>query len=654
MRRSSSLVWAVLGLWAATGGTAWAQQKRTQGTLTLEDVPEIPRALVDRMQQFTNTRGASLLDFAPDGPGILISTRFGDTAQVHSVAGPGMDRQQVTFFAEPAVGAAYDPAAGSGGMYFRMDTGGNEFYQVYWLDRSTGRATLLSDGASRNEGLQVSNKGNRAVYMSTRRNKKDFDLYLVEKHDPSTTRLVKELDGQWNALDWDAADARVLLQKYVSINESYLHVLDLATGTMTQLGAPAATAKGKKKPVPIAYGSAVFSRTQDAVFLTSDEDSEFTRLQLWDLKTGKRTVLSGAINWDITAVTISNDGARLAYVANEGGRSALFLASTADPTKATRVDLPQGVVNRLRFDAAGARLGITLATPRASADVFTVDTTSLAVTRWTFSEMGGLNTASLVEPTLISFKSFDGKMIPSWLFRPRPSDKPAPVVISIHGGPEAQSMATFDPLVQYWVTELGAAVLVPNVRGSSGYGKTYLTLDNGPKREDSVKDIGALLDWVATQKDLDASRVAVFGGSYGGYMVLASLAAYPARIRCGVDIVGISNFVTFLEHTEAYRQDLRRAEYGDERDPKMRALLEKISPTTNATKITSPLFVIQGQNDPRVPVTEAEQMVRTVRGAGRPVWYLVAADEGHGFQKKKNRDVLMQTAVLFLQQHLTP
>ena len=193
---------------------------------------------------------------------------------------------------------------------------------------------------------------------------------------------------------------------------------------------------------------------------------------------------------------------------------------------------------------------------------------------------------------------------------------------------------------------------MPNVRGSSGYGKAYLQLDNGYQREDSVKDIGALLDWVARQSELDAERVAVIGGSYGGYMVLASMTHYDDRLRAGIDIVGISNFVTFLENTQDYRRDLRRVEYGDERDPEMRAFLEKISPTTNAGKITKPLFVAQGLNDPRVPASESEQMVEVIRENGGVVWYLLARDEGHGFRKKANRDYYGRAVVLFLQEHL--
>jgi dipeptidyl aminopeptidase/acylaminoacyl peptidase len=264
-----------------------------------------------------------------------------------------------------------------------------------------------------------------------------------------------------------------------------------------------------------------------------------------------------------------------------------------------------------------------------------------------------------VTPTLVRFPTFDrvdGKprTIPAFYYRPAkaPASGKLPVVIQIHGGPEGQAQPGFSPTTQYLVNELGVAVLVPNVRGSSGYGKSYLLLDNGDKREDSVKDIGALLDWIGKQPELDADRIGVYGGSYGGYMVLATMTNYPERIRAGVDIVGISHFGTFLKNTEDYRRDLRRAEYGDERDPAMQAVFDRISPLNNASRISAPLFVAQGRNDPRVPYTEAEQIVKAVRGNDQPVWYLLFNDEGHGFRKKANSDYFGAATMLFWQRHL--
>lgn len=227
-----------------------------------------------------------------------------------------------------------------------------------------------------------------------------------------------------------------------------------------------------------------------------------------------------------------------------------------------------------------------------------------------------------------------------------------PVVIRIHGGPESQSRPTFEPLFQFLMNEMGVAVLDPNVRGSSGYGKTYLLKDNEYKREDSVKDIGKLIEWVIQQPNLDKDRIAVLGGSYGGYMVLASLIHFGDKLRCGIEMVGISNFVTFLESTQDYRRDQRRTEYGDERDPKMREFLISISPLTNAHKINKPLYVAQGMNDPRVPLSEANQIVAAARQNKVDVWYVIAKDEGHGFAKKGNRDFYLNSLLHFMELHL--
>jgi dipeptidyl aminopeptidase/acylaminoacyl peptidase len=351
----------------------------------------------------------------------------------------------------------------------------------------------------------------------------------------------------------------------------------------------------------------------------------------------------------------------MAFVVNENGRSAIYLL---DPRtrEHRRIDtIPTGVAARIEFSPDGRKLAMTLNTATTPSDTFVLELGDGPLDygpliRWTFSEVGGLDTTAFREPTLISYPTFDevdGKRreIPAWVYKP-PGDGPFPVVVSIHGGPEAQSRPRFTSTYQMWMAKLGVAIVVPNVRGSAGYGKTYLGLDNGFRREDSVKDIGALLDWIATQPDLDEDRVAVFGGSYGGYMVLASAVHYSDRLRAAVDIVGISSFVTFLENTQDYRRDLRRVEYGDERDPEMRAHLEKISPLNNVDKISVPMFVVQGENDPRVPVTESTQMVTALREQGNTVWYMNALNEGHGYRKKENRDIYQQATVLFLQQYL--
>jgi dipeptidyl aminopeptidase/acylaminoacyl peptidase len=526
-----------------------------------------------------------------------------------------------------------------------MDTGGAEFFQIFFFDRDAGQTTLLTDGKSRNTGGLWSHDGKWIAFSSTLRNGRDSDVRVMSVDKPGASDLLVEAQGAWGAVDWSPDNTKLLVGHYISANESYLYWCDVATKKLT----PINPQKDKK----IAYGDALWSKDGRGVYYTSDESGEFQQLTYYELATGKKTIVSGNILWDVTGLALSDNGRRLAYVANEDGISKLYVFDLQ--TNWEEMDLPPlpvGLIGGLEFSKDGNELSMTLNTSQTSGDAYSINLATKELVRWTFSEVGGLKTDKFVAPQLIRYATFDkvdGKprLIPAFYYKPRQANGKTPVIISIHGGPEGQARPGFSSTYQYLVNELGIAVLVPNVRGSSGYGKTYLTLDNGYKREESVKDIGALLDWVAKQPELDATRIGVTGGSYGGYMTLATLCTYNDRIRAAVDVVGISNFVTFLESTQEYRRDLRRVEYGDERDPKMREFLAKISPTTNAARITKPLFVIQGRNDPRVPVTESEQMVKTVRNNGGKVWYLVGKDEGHGFRKKTNTDYQGYATSLF-------
>jgi dipeptidyl aminopeptidase/acylaminoacyl peptidase len=419
----------------------------------------------------------------------------------------------------------------------------------------------------------------------------------------------------------------------------------VATGTKTPL-TPAAE-KG------VAYGAARFAADGRGVYLTTDKDSEFQRLAYLDLGTRQLTYLTTDLPYDIDGFALSDNGSRLSFVTNERGISKAYVLETASRTRKAVAGLPAGVITQGGWHRDNRHVAYTVNAPRSPSDVFVLDAEAGVATRWTESEMGGLVAAQLSEAESIAWKSFDGREISGFLFRP-PAKLTGrrPVIINIHGGPEGQSQPIFLGRGNYLLNELGVAVIYPNVRGSTGFGKTFVALDNGPLRENSVKDIGALLDWIAQQPGLDASRVMVTGGSYGGYMTLACAVAYNDRLRCSVDIVGISNFVSFLQNTESYRRDLRRVEYGDERDPAMRAVFERTAPLNNAAKITKPLFIIQGTNDPRVPRTEAVQMAETVRRNGGAVWYLEAKDEGHGFAKKANLDYQFCATVMFIREHL--
>jgi dipeptidyl aminopeptidase/acylaminoacyl peptidase len=617
---------------------AQAEPERVErGNLRLENLPPIPAEVTARLEQYQNTRAAVPTSWLHDG-GLLVVTRFADTNQVHRVRKPLGAREQLTFFAEPVNIGSVSPDPALKGFIYRRDVGGNEFFQLYWFDFATGESRLLTDGTSRNTDPVWSNRGDRFAFATTRRDGQNYDVYVaVPGSDVAAHRLVLEGDGFWMPLDWSPDDRRLLLINYRSITDSSIHIVDLDDGAIIEVN---------RQDEPVGYAGALFDRSGRGVFLAHDHRAEFKQLHHLELSSGKTTPVSADIPWDVSEFTLSPDRTVLAFAVNEGGMSKLHLRDLRRNRPLPAPALPVGIVAGLRFSHDGDSLAMAVNTPQSSSDVFVHALRDRRLTRWTESEVGGLDTARFPLPELVNFPSFDGLEVPAWVYRPA-SGGPHPVVVQIHGGPEAQSRPAFNSLIAYWVNELGAAVISPNVRGSAGYGKTYLQLDNGVLREDSVKDIGALLDWIEEQPDLDADRVIVYGGSYGGYMVLASLVHFDARLLGGVSIVGISNFVTFLENTESYRRDLRRVEYGDERDPEMREFLANISPLNNAERITSPLFVAQGYNDPRVPYTESEQIVRAVRANDVAVWYLLAMDEGHGFAKKANRDYFQAATVMF-------
>ncbi|MBP7338258.1 S9 family peptidase [Niveispirillum sp.] len=641
MRGSALALVLALAAITAPAQTTPAKVERVQsGNIVTENIPAVDTALGEKLSAYLAARSASMLDWTPDGKGILITTRFGETFQLHLVGGPMMARQQLTFAAEPITSAAFSPAKGSSDLVYVWDKGGSENFQFFHLDVATGKTTLITDGKSRNQGLVWNHKGDRFAFSSTRRDGKNTDVYVGGLKDAATVAPLVAQAGSWGAVAFSQDDARLLVGQYISITKSYLSVVDVATGALTRI---------KPEKDTIALTGVGFTTDAKGVFLTSDEEGEFKRLGLHDLASGKTTWITADDPWDVEEAVLSPDGKRLAYVLNEGGWSTLRVIDTKTLKPVKLPALPKGVIAGVSFSPDGSRLALSLTTPTAPADVHVVDLGKGKVEQWTKSEVGGLNTGNFADATLVQFPTFDQRQIPAFLFKPRNAKGKLPVIMLIHGGPEGQSRPNFSSTVQFWANELGAAVLLPNIRGSDGYGKTYLGLDNGFKREDSIKDIGALIDWVATQTDLDKDKIVVAGGSYGGYATLAAMTHYNDKLAGGANTVGISNFITFLEATAEYRRDLRRPEYGDERDPEMRAFLQKISPLTNASKITKPMLIIQGYNDPRVPVGEAEQMVAAIRKNGGEVGYVLAMDEGHGFKKKSNQFVAMMAQAQFFQ-----
>jgi acetyl esterase/lipase len=641
---------------AAAPALADEADPRRPAAISTTGVPVVPAELLERLAQYQNVREATFQGWAPDGSGMLVRTRFGNAAQLHRVYEPGGRREQVTFFEEPTSGRPIPGAKGQ--LLATLSQGGNENFQIYRVGFEEHFTELLTDGKSRNELGPVSPNGRRMIVASNRRKPSDMDLYLVDRGFPQPSararaapprapatawQMLFETSDRWNAYDWSQDGERFLLARYVSINESYPAVFELASKTLTPLSPPG----GEKSAV----GDMAFAPDGRTYYLATDTGSEFLRLARARIdKPGECEFLSDDLKWDVDEIEVEPRTGTVAFTINEDGASRLFVIEEG---RRRELPVPLGVVSGVEFSPDGEHLGFTLARPDAPGEAFSKPLSGDGATRWTYSEVGGLDPASFVSPQRIKFPSFDGREIPAWYYSPRTADtdQKLPVLIQIHGGPESQYRPIFSPTTQFYVSQ-GIAVIHPNVRGSAGYGKTYLRLDNAELREDSVKDIGALLDWIARQPELDASRVAVSGGSYGGYMVLASLVHFGDRLKAGVDYVGIANFITFLERTSPYRQDLRRAEYGDERKPQMRAVFERINPTAKADKIVSALLVAHGRNDPRVPFSEAEQIVDIVRGKGREVWTVYADNEGHGFAKKDNSDYVRAAEALFLRRLL--
>ena len=608
----------------------------TQGNLVLESIPAIPAEVSERLSAYENVRSHGFLDWTGDG-GILISTRFGDTNQVHEVMTPGGARKQLTFFDEPVGNAAVSPAGGA--FLFARDRGGDEYYQGYRFDLQTGTITGFTEPGTRNGGALWADDGNLAAWARTNPGDPNNDVIIGNPADASSVRVALEGEGAIGPVDWSDDGSKLLLQRYISIAESRLFVLDIASGELTQLN-PEDT---------VAYsGGALLA--DGSVLTATDKDSEFTNL-VRIAPDGTVTNYTGDINWGVSDWALSPDGKTVAFTLNEGGLGTIRLLDVESGLVRPGPTLPVGIASGLVFSRSGNHVGFTFNAATSPADAWSFDLATLNLTRWTEAETGGLNPQNFTAPTLFDYPNADGMDIPAFIYKPEGAG-PHPVIISIHGGPEGQSRPGFSSAYQYWANELGLAVVVPNVRGSSGYGKTYVSLDNGLNRKKSVEDIGALLDWIDTQADLDSSRVVVYGGSYGGYMVLASMIDYADRLAAGIDIVGISDFKTFLENTEGYRADLRRAEYGDERDPEVAAFFDEISPLKNASQINKPLFVIQGYNDPRVPYTEAEQILAAVKANGVPAWFMMAMDEGHGFRKKSNREAQREAETMFLKEVL--
>ena len=594
------------------------------------------------LKDLLEARTAKPAGFTADSGAVYVLSDLSGTFQLYRVPVGGGELEQLTDLNEPILAF---PIPGQSGLVVSVDSGGNEREQLYLHSGEPGAELepLVVEPDFLHRAPRLSPDGALLAYSCNRRNGADLDVYL-RALDGGDERCVFDRGGPCSAASF-SPDGRLLAvhRPTERSSDDELWLVDLASGDVTHV-----TPHDDESE----YGAPEW--VSPTVFLcASNEGRETFAVRRFDVASGEWATMLES-EWDLTC-WVDPTGETLLVEENADGYSRLELRDAGTLDLRRELPLPgRGVLGmpyeEPRFSPDGRLLAYQYTSPLVPGDVWLADVQTGETARLTRSP-NDLDAAELTEPELHRFPSFDGESIPVFLFEPRGHEGLPPVVFVIHGGPEAQLRPIWQPLIQYFVSH-GLAVAAPNVRGSTGYGKTFTKLDNALLREDPVKDIGALLDWIKTRPDLDADRILVSGGSYGGFMSLAVASRYADRIRCSVDIVGISNFVTFLERTEAYRRDLRRVEYGDERDPATRAFMQRIAPVNNAAAITRPILVVQGKNDPRVPLAEAEQIVATLRKRGTKAWYLMARDEGHGFAKKRNADYLAYVLVTFIKKHL--
>ena len=609
-----------------------------------EGVPTISQTLATEIAPYGEFTPTRFVGWHPIERDMLLLRRAGNTNQLFVLSDPMGKLQQLTKGREPIRAAAFEPKRGEY-ILFARDSGGDEATQIYRLDPKTLLETQLTPSgelhslgpwnASQDKVIITA----RALDRAGKRELAIVDVYAIDPQQPEARFKLASLPGAgWRVVRWLDGENRLIASEYLSSTSSKLWSIDLASSKRTEIGTGEADLDGN---------------IGDRWLYRKKFDGDFGKLSRVDLKNGDRQWVTKDIENDVDSWSIARSGKRIAVLANASGRAQLKLYD-ADLKPLPVPPLPPGLISSANWHRNGRDLALAIESADSPGEVFALNVETGNVARWTqHAAVVGVK-RPFAEAETIVWKSFDGLAISGFIHRPSSKEFSGkrPVIISIHGGPESQSRPGFRGRSNYWINERGYAMIYPNVRGSSGFGKSFLEADNAKKREDSVKDIGTLLDWVRTQPDLDASRVAVMGGSYGGYMVLATSMMYSNRLAAASNSVGISHFVSFLENTETYRRDLRRSEYGDERDPDMRKFLDSISPLTHADKIKLPLMVSHGKNDPRVPYTEAEQIVKKVRANGSPVWYLLAEDEGHGFAKKANADFQFAAMTTFYDRYL--
>jgi dipeptidyl aminopeptidase/acylaminoacyl peptidase len=629
------------------GGAALSAPAVVRGNLVLDGIPESASEAADKFDKldaYLSARQARPEEFTAKGQ-VLIATRFGEVDELHLVDQALGARRQMTFVREPISGGAFSPDPNKNAFFYTADSASDENSQIYYQRVGDATARRLTDGKSINGGALWSTAGREIAFSTMARDSGSRDIDIIDPDAGALPRLAVGGDGaDWSVLDWSPDDRKLLLRKHVTAYEDYLFVFDLGTGQKREV---------EPSPAKGAIPSAKFSRDGTGVYFVSNRDGDYARLRFVNLFTSDKNDLSGRGDADVEQLALSKDGHYLAYVTDEGGVDKLNLIDLRAHQDLVAPSLPaRGIVDSLSFDAAGKRLLFGLTAANQPRDAYVLDLAGNRLEPWTASEAGPLDRTKFVVPRLTQFPTFDradGKprVLPVYIYEPA-TPGPHPVLIVLHDGPDARFRPTFDPWIEYVVNELGFAVLAPNVRGSTGYGKSFSALARGTLREDAIKDVGALLVWLALDNRFDKTHVVVSGAGYGGYMALAALVNYGERLRGAVALAPITDFIGFVSGTAPELRAAARDEFGDERDTDARMFLRRISPLSNADRITRPVLLVHGKNDRRVPIAQSEQLVNRLRAHNQTVWYLKALDEGGSFARWQNREAYYRAFAEFL------
>jgi dipeptidyl aminopeptidase/acylaminoacyl peptidase len=615
-------------------------------------------AVLPSIERFLNVRSASAPTLSPDGRFICFLTNITGVSQVWQVPAESGWPTQLTFTSESVRGVHYSPRKHE--LIYSMDTGGNERTQLYRLygigggtDHGIGEGWNTEDLTRNPKAIHTfggwSHGGDRIAFSANSEDLSRFDIFVQEIGEQEAHLLQKGPGGYYSPVGWSPDDKFVLVRRMESNYNQDLYLIEVETGKVRHL----TPHKGDAQ-----YHSPSWSGDGKAVYCASTAgDRDQLGLAEIDVASAKLKYVESPVN-EVEQVNTSPKGQWLVWAENIDGKSVLHLRNLKTGATKAIEGLPLGVISGLEFAQDDSNLALAFDGPRHNLDIWVCslgnkkddDSANRPPKQITKSSTAGLPFTEFVEPELIHYKTFDDRKIPAWFYKPNArGDRLPPVIVYPHGGPESQTRPDFSAIFQYFVQQ-GYAVLAPNVRGSTGYGVTFMNLDNTTKRMDSVKDLACAAYWLRDEKRGDPKRLAVYGGSYGGFMVLAQVTNYPELWAAGIDVVGIANFVTFMEKTGAYRRSHREKEYGNLRDH--REFLEKISPINHVDKIKCPMMVIHGANDPRVPIGEAEQIVAALKKRDIPVEYLRYEDEGHGLAKLKNRLDAYPKMVEFLNKHL--